>query len=341
MREESGKVWRRAVALRARCDHISEHDSPWLQNARSFLPRFVPLWLWLMLGACGGESSNDGLPGTAQLRAQEIAAPPASGDVASDGLIWFNFRRQQAGLLPLARDAVLDQAATAHAQYQLLNHSVAHEENPGRPGFTGFDAPQRLQAAGFPLTTATVADGEVIAATARPDGFAAADGLITAIYHRYLIFEPRFSTAGAGAATRPGAYSWLTVNMVAPRQSSGLGKGQLVVWPHAGQRSVRANFYSNQETPDPVPHHDEVGYPVSVHADFSSVLKVQRFMLRERDGRLLAVRQLDSDSDRDTPPSAAAIVPLLPLRASTDYDVEFSGTIDGQPVSRQWSFRTL
>jgi uncharacterized protein YkwD len=301
----------------------------------------IPLWMIAVLSGCGGESGHDNLPGAAQLRAQETAAPLATGDVATDGLVWFNFRRQQAGLLPLARDPQLDQAARAHAEYQLLNQRVAHEEQPGRPGFTGFDAPQRLQVAGFPLHAESLADGEVIAATSKPDGFAAADGLITAIYHRYLIFEPQFTTAGSGAATRPGAYSWLTVNMIAPRHSSGLGKGQLVLWPVPGQHNVRKNFYSDQETPDPVPHHDEVGYPISVHANFTSVLKVERFTLRARDGPLLAVRQLDSATDSDTPPSAAAIVPLLPLRALTDYDVEFAGTVDGQPVNRQWSFRTL
>lgn len=300
----------------------------------------LPLGLLALLGACGGDSGNDGLPGSAQLRAQEFAAPAVTGDVAADGLTWFNFRRQQAGLMPLLRDPVLDAAAKAHANYQLLNESVTHLEKAGRPGFTGTEAPERLQAAGFPLTTASLADGEVIAATSRADGFAAADGLITAIYHRYLIFEPRFSEAGAGAAARPGSYSWLTVNLVAPRQSSGLGKGQLVIWPAAGQMNVRTNFYSDQETPDPVPHHDEVGYPVSVHADFTSVLRVERFTLRERERSLLAVRQLDSISDRDTPPSAAAIVPLLPLRSGALYDVEFAGTVDGQPLIRQWSFRT-
>ena len=306
----------------------------------------LPVWLLVLLGACGGETNNDGLPGAVQLRAQEAAAPMVSGDVATDGLTWFNFRRQQAGLSLLLRDPILDAAANAHSNYQLLNQSVTHEQKFGRPGFTGAEAPDRLQAAGFPLTTASLADGEVIAATSRSDGFAAADGLITAIYHRYLILEPRFSEAGSGAATRPGAYSWLTVNFVALRQGGGLGKGQLVVWPPADQRNVRPNFYSDQETPDPVPHHDEVGYPVSVHADFTSVLKVTRFTLRERTqsgnsfSPSLAVRQLDSTSDRDTPPSAAAIVPLLPLRSGVVYDAEFAGMVDGQPVQRQWSFRT-
>ncbi len=330
MKEESGRTGRECI----RIDAFGTHR--W----RGVVPRQLPVWLMLLLGACGGDDRHDDLPGATQLRSQEIAAPSVSGDVASDGLTWMNFRRQQAGLAPLTRDPVLDHAAQAHAEYQLLNQRIAHEEDPAKPGFTGFDAPKRLQAAGFPLASSTLADGEVIAATAVADGFAAADGLVTAIYHRYLIFEPRFTSAGAGAATRPGAYSWLTVNMVAPHQSTGLGSAQLVVWPHPGQRSIRTNFYSNQETPDPVPHHDEVGYPVSVHADFSSVLKVQRFTLRERDGRLLAVRQLDSDTDRDTPPSAAAIIPLLPLRAGTEYDVEFMGTVDGQSVIRQWSFRT-
>lgn len=324
MKEVSSDVGSHAFLLTS-CDRLS---------------RLFPVWLLLLLGACG-DGGGDSLPGATQLRAQEVASPLVTGDVAADGLSWMNFRRQQAGLLALARDPVLDQAARAHAQYQSINQSIAHEERPGRQGFTGLDAPQRLQAAGFPLNAASLADGEVIAATSTADGFAAADGLITAIYHRYLIFEPRFSIAGAGAATRRGTYTWLTINLVAPRQETGLGKGQIVLWPPAGQQSVRPNFYSNQETPDPVPHHDEVGYPVSVHADFTSVLKVERFTLRARNGMPLTVRQLDSTSDHDTPPSAAAIVPLLPLRRGTDYDVEFAGTVDGQPVSRQWSFHTM
>ena len=44
---------------------------------------------------------------------------------------------------------------------------------------------------------------------------------------------------------------------------------------------------------------------------------------------VLAVLQLDNTRDRDTPPSAAAIVPLLPLRSGVVYDDEFDAIAVG------------
>jgi hypothetical protein len=38
--------------------------------------------------------------------------------------------------------------------------------------------------------------------------------------------------------------------------------------------------------------------------------------------------------------SAAAIIPLAPLRSATTYDVSFSGTVGGTAVTRSWSFTT-
>ncbi len=292
------------------------------------------------VAACGGDASAPGARSGVQLAAQEPNAPQASGDVATDGLAWIAYRRQQAGLGAPVRDARLDRAALAHAQYQQQNNLVTHDQSPAAPGFTGATASDRLRAAGFPLSSEASADGEVIAATYRNDGFAAAEGLLGAIYHRYLILQPQFDRAGAGSARREGGYTWLTVNFVASRTPAKLGRGQLVVWPASGQQQVRPNFFSDQETPDPVPGADEVGYPVSLHADIDARIDVERFVLREPGGSELPVRPLAHASDDSTPSSAAAIVPLAPLRSGTRYDVEFSGTVDGVAVTRNWSFTT-
>lgn len=122
-------------------DSSDARSHTFLLNSCNRLSHLFPLWLLLLLGACG-DGGGDSLPGATQLRAQEVASPLVTGDVATDGLSWINFRRQQAGLLPLARDPVLDQAARAHAEYQSINQSIAHEEHPGRQGFTGLDAPR-------------------------------------------------------------------------------------------------------------------------------------------------------------------------------------------------------
>lgn len=296
-------------------------------------------WMVFFLG-CSGDSGLPGALSGAQLSAQEIGAPEASGDVATDGLAWIAFRRQQAGLTAPMRDTRLDLAAQAHARYQQLNNRVTHEQSAADAGFTGETSSDRVRAAAYQFSEQAVADGEVIAATVEPDGFAAAEGLLGAIYHRYLLLQPQFDRAGAGSARRDGGYTWLTVNFVATRMAPVLGRGQFVVWPADGQQQVRPNFFSDQETPDPVPGADEVGYPLSMHADLGARIAVERFVVREADGRDLLVRLLATANDASTLASAAAIVPLQPLRARTRYEAEFSGTVDGVPVQRRWSFTT-
>lgn len=294
-----------------------------------------------LISACGGDSSSSSSTGTSatQLVAQEVDAPTATGEMATDGLNWINYRRQQAGLAVPRRDARIDSAAAAHAAYQQLNNVVTHDEVDGRTGFSGTTSTDRLRAAGYPLGTA-LADGEVIAAIAESDGFAAAEGLLAAIYHRYLMLEPRFDQAGAASAHRAGGYYWLNVNFVATRAGSGLGSARVAVWPVPEQRNVRTAFLSDEETPDPVPGRNQVGYPLSVHADLGKTLRTGSFSVRESGADPLAVRLLDGTTDTDTPSSAAAIIPLSPLRSATRYDVAFNGTLDGAPLVLSWSFTT-
>ncbi len=101
------------------------------------------------------------------------------------------------------------------------------------------------------------------------------------------------------------------------------------------------NFFSDYEAPDPVANLNEVGYPVSVHADIDAVLTVTGFTIHPRGGANLNVQLLvHSVSDQHTPLSAAAIVPLTVLAANTTYDVTFTGTSSGTPITKTWSFTT-
>ncbi len=169
-----------------------------------------------------------------------------------------------------------------------------------------------------------------------------AEDLITAIYHRFVIFEPKFKEIGTGSTVTSAGYTYFTSNFTANNgYGPGLGAGKLVNWPFHGQTKVLTNFFSDDEAPDPVPNVNEVGYPISVHADINVVLRVATFAVRERGGaNVLAVRLLSGANDADTPQSAAAIIPLSVLKAATTYDVSFSGTLDGAAVSRDWSFTT-
>lgn len=323
-----------------------------MRRFRSPLSLFISTWLSLALAACGGGGGGDSgetaaivsnpanSPANAPPPAQESGAPQATGNTATDGFNWTNFRRQQLGLSVLSRNSLIDKAAQGHSDYQKINDIITHEQTPGAPGFTGATVRDRLAAAGYALT-GDYAYGEVISASGDSAGFNAAEDLITAIYHRFVMFQPRFREAGAGAATTPGSYTYFTLNLTSTNGlGSGLGTGRIVTYPANGQQNIQTVFYSDQESPDPVADRNAVGYPVSVHADITSAVAVQNFTIAPRGGAPLPVRVLSSATDANTTSSAAAIVPLDMLAAKTTYDVQFTGTVDGIAVSRSWWFST-
>lgn len=308
-----------------------------------------------LLLACGGGSDY---AGTAQPAAQvaatapalpqepglpqEAGAPAFLNNTAQDGLNWINFRRVQVGVAALVPNAQVATAAQSHSVYLQLNNTVSHEEEPGKPGFTGADLLARLNAAGY-VFGGGYAYGEVISATSTPSGFYMAEELIAAVYHRFVIFEPKFKEIGTGSASTAVGYTYFTSDFTANHGfGPGLGRNGTVSWPHDRQAGVPVNFFSDFESPDPVPEPgmNEVGYPVSIHADIDVLLTVQSFTLRPRGGADLPVKLLSAALDHNTPQSAAAIIPLSPLKTGTVYDVAFAGKTDSTAITRNWSFTT-
>ena len=297
-----------------------------------------------LLSACGGGGSDSGnttlsTSTPAGQLTQEPGAPVLSNNIATDGFNWFNYRRSQLGLSQLARNGLIDNAALGHSNYLNINNTVAHEQIQGKPGFTGVRPGDRLAKAGYVVTSL---QGEVIAGAANTSGFYLAEELVTAIYHRFVIFEPQFMEGGAGAAVNASGYAYFTTDLVSNRSyGSGLAAGQLVSYPTSGQAKVATSFSSDNEAPDPVPNQDVVGYPISVHANYGSTVSVTTFSVRQRGASAdLAVRLLKSDSDEHTPVSAAAIIPLAPLLSNTAYDVSFVGKVGTAAITRNWSFTT-
>ncbi|HEY1148345.1 MAG TPA: CAP domain-containing protein [Pseudoduganella sp.] len=312
----------------------------------------LPAWLLAaLLTACGGGGggssvgSNTGVtPPTTPTPAPtptQPGAPTATGDTAADGFNWFNYRRNQIGLSTLTRNSRIDTAAAGHSNYLRLNNTVVHSQTPGNAGFTGMELSDRLAAAGYTLVQ-PYAYGEVISAASDRSGFYHAEELIAAIYHRFVVFEPVFKEMGTGASTSNSNYTYFTADLAAINgYGAGVGRGNVANYPATGQTGVPTSFFSDNESPDPVPNQNEVGYPISVHADITAQLRVTSFTVRQRGATSdLTVRLLSRATDTETPTSAAAIIPLTTLRAGTTYDVSFSGTVDSVAVSRNWSFTT-
>ncbi len=303
----------------------------------------------LALAACGGgggggETAAPAAPASVppSVLPQEPGAPTLLNNVPQDGMNWINYRRAQAGMPVVTRNELLDRAAAGHSEYQKANNIVSHEQIAGKPGFTGVNQGDRMLAAGYIYNKATYAYGEVISATSNGSGFYMAEELITAIYHRFVIFEPKFKEIGTGSARTNAGYTYFTTNFASINgYGPGIGSRNLVTWPFDGQAKVTTNFFSDYEAPDPVPNLNEVGYPVSVHADIDVNLVVQSFTMRPRGGTNIETRLIkagENTNARNSP--AAAIVPLAVLKANTTYDVAFTGTLNGVPLTKSWFFTT-
>jgi uncharacterized protein YkwD len=323
------------------------------QRAKILTAACITAWA---LVACGGGGNGGGsavgasdmsaVPSTGSTgQSQDVAAPTLTNNTAVDGRVWLNYRRAQVGLPTLTENTMIDQAAQHHSDYQHVN-GITHIEDPAKQGFTGVTLDKRMNATGYTFHGAN-AIGEVIAASTSTSGFYNAEQLITAIYHRFVIFEPVFKEIGSGAAMASSAngYTYFTADMAANTGlGQGLARGTVVTWPFSGQTQVTPNFFSNQEEPDPVDGVDEVGYPISVHANMSSTLSVQGFTVHPHGGKDLSVKQIGNQTTnaqgQAVAPTAVAIIPLAPLASRTTYDVSFSGTVDGTPVSKSWSFTT-
>jgi uncharacterized protein YkwD len=317
----------------------------------SYMPRWqmiaAALGAALALSACGGGSDSPAAPvagaiapppAAAPAPPPEVSAPAQTGNIALDGRNWINYRRAQAGVPVVAENALINNAALGHSEYLRINNVMSHDQEPGRQGFTGVDLGARLNAAGYTLDiNLGYAHGEVISGTNNRSGFFMADELITAIYHRFVIFEPMFREIGTGAATSGSGYNYFTADFASrPGYGPGIARGAIVTWPFNGQTQVVPNFLSNTEQPDPVPNINEVGYPISVHANLDSTLAVSSFTVRPRGGSELQVLRVDPLRLK----TAASIVPLQPLRAATTYEVNFTGTVNGAATTRAWSFTT-
>jgi uncharacterized protein YkwD len=305
------------------------------------IPALLAFLLSLALAACGGGLAAASITAStpALIGARDSSTPRLSGDTATDGLNWINYRRQQVGVPLLERNGRLDTAAVGQSHYLQLNKKVTHVQTVDNPGFTGVTLADRLAASGFGFTQTGHAFGEVIAATGTQSGFNAADELVTAIYHRFVILEPMSKEAGAGAGTA-GDSTYFTTDVAADGLDRGLGSGNFITYPAANQQLVPTLFNSDGELPDPTPGRNQVGFPVSIHADLVSTVNVQRFTIQPRGGAPLPVQLMTNANDPNTPVSAAAIIPLDILIAATTYDVRFVGNVDGVAVNRSWQFTT-
>src|SRR4051812_37149565 len=129
------------------------------------------------------------VPGTA-------AAAVQDDDGTIGGLARINEARAAIGVPPLKRNAALDTAATAHANYYKLNFgdptlagNGLHYEDAGKPGFTGTDFAARAKKAGY---SGSVNENIGLSGSL----LVSIEWFLDVINHRLTLIDPRYTDVG-------------------------------------------------------------------------------------------------------------------------------------------------
>jgi tetratricopeptide (TPR) repeat protein len=265
---------------------------------------------------------------------QELGPAPAGtalSDARKQGLDRVNSFRSALGLPALVESAPLSEAALAHAYFWLFNYgqpAVAdvrvHAEDPALPGAIGADSLARAQHFGYPGSRTA----EDISHSYLP--VAAVDHWVDAVFHRLAIGDPEATTAGYGEAQ----VGTLSIQVLDLGLAAASTHGP-VVYPAPDQGNIPSAFLGN-EIPDPAPTaRYPTGYPITIEVGSGSTLKVQSAQLVGPDGKAVAGYGVDP---AQLQANQYGVLPQDPLAAGSRFTFTVSGTVDGQPFQKSWSF---
>ncbi|MHB8165176.1 MAG: fibronectin type III domain-containing protein [Sulfuricella sp.] len=271
------------------------------------------------------------------LAAVSLAAASLAFYEEQNAIAQINLRRTQVGLAALPDNSTIDTAARGHSTYLAVNNLTGHFQTPGTPSFTGANPGARLTAAGYPYTRF-----DEVGATGPFSGVQAVEDIITAIYHRFGLFDSRVDEFGVGMDLSA-AQGRLTADLATRLTPPPSVPNWIGVYPYDGETGVPRDFLSDTESPDPVASLNRVGFPVSLHVDGTRTLSVTSFTVTPAGGTALNSQLLSSTADLSghTPAFAAAAIPLTVLDYGTTYQASFTGAVDGASLSKVWQFTTV
>lgn len=295
------------------------------------------------------------------------------------GLCYANYQRELVGLPAFVSEALLAKAARNHSDYLIQNDFSGHDEMPGKPGFTGKSAFERVAYAGY----ATTMVGEVLAMrmnwNTQPNASMTLTprstlvrNLIIAPFHRIGLLgsfksagsgyaeavgpsagsgnmanRPNSCAAGAGC-TYTAAEFYQTINMADSHQAA--SDDFLIASPYDGQADVPPRW-NNTEWPNPSPgtQNKDIGYTVTLQAlNRSLKLNADTFEIKDPAGAAVPCFRLDHRTPSfqtgvdlaNYATGMAICTPDAPLLAATTYSVRVTGSLDNKPMDLNWSFTT-
>ncbi|RIK40337.1 MAG: S-layer protein [Chloroflexi bacterium] len=245
-----------------------------------------------------------------------------------------NLYRSWLGIPPLTIDPALQAAAEAHVEYYRLNFgdpSLAgmglHYETPGKPGFTGVSFQDRVEHFGYKgyANENAGVSGSIVWST---------DWFIATVGHRLTLLDPRYVHVGL-AAINEGKIKFEIIDLGAPTWAYETTP-EWTAWPPDGATGVGLSF--SGEAPDPFPDADyPVGYPITLKYFGPGDLTLTDWSISAGGVAIDSFAEIGSGwLTRKTVQLCAAD----PLERDTVYEVWISGTANGEPFERSWSFRT-
>jgi uncharacterized protein YkwD len=273
-----------------------------------------------------------------------------------------NAERTSCGFGALAQNALLDKAAKAHADYQLVNFHTGHFETVGIQAFTGVAAADRIIAAGYSTLNSFAATDEIsdlIGTNVKTAmGGKAIRGLLNAPYHEAGLMSG-FRDVGLSLrnATDAGSTFGPRVILQVNPAYKNIDGPQLIaaneIKTYPCDNSVDIEPILQDETPNPVPGRNLGSSPLgsSVYVavrDGNTITITSATMTNLTSGVPLALRPaITAVNDPNKvngvsylKSNQAFISADAPLSANTKHQVTVTGTNNGAAFSRNFIFTT-
>jgi uncharacterized protein YkwD len=269
-----------------------------------------------------------GQPATANVPAPSPQRDPAILEkLATRALTAVNAARAQAGALPLARSAALDNASALHAQYDVATGQVeGNFQTRGTPFFVGETPAARAaraagsRAPGADRVAEVMALGEV-----EPER--AVQGWLDSVFHRVLLLDLSAQYAGYGQHTA--GSSTTSVLDLGGRRDVANASGW---FPANGATEVPTRCLCD-DFAETAGRQGPFGYPTTLllgQVRPQGMPTVARMTEGAEDGPSVATELVDAYGN-------PTLLPQAPLKPNTRYTVHLSWT-NGPSVS--WSFTT-
>ena len=241
--------------------------------------------------------------------------------------------RATVGLSAVTLDAKLSKGCMEHANYMRRNKDSdamvglnAHRQRPNLRGASAAGAACGVAADLF----FGVSDLEV-----------AVDGWMATLYHRRPIPSPTLERIGVGYSKLPDGSYMAALMFVDSNAVDVTGKWP-VKYPADNQAGIPIEF--GAEVPNPIPGGARAGYPITIQFPPYDKITGVRATLVDEKGKDVAFYLSDPEHPAMTTFGqwgVVCLIPKLPLRADSRYEVKVDATWKGKAGTWRWSFTTV